>query len=437
MKNKKLLSVLSLGIISSFLASCGNSEVSYVAPKKFTEQLGIEVKAEENSGEIDVRKDEDGQIIILNDPKNDPTSKTITSIKSAVSQKVLFFSSSSKNKFNETFTPEITILPYSAKDSKINWESSNSNVASVDENGKITAIAEGTAIITVSNDDGSVSDDIKIVVNDSNVMASKSAKSASRILEAQGDPSFKVPQPLYVSQRFKTQDTANNKVVATSDDVEEMLLSEDDAYFRITSTGTETLVEGGSPIPSKVDYIFYTNETFDTYCLNTLNKHKLIIDQSHLVKQGKTRFQALCEVLDSFFVAGSSIVTKLPGELTGYDELHSKDYNNHQYIGSLGEYSGEFAYTQLSSGHMTAKQSDEEDIGIPAGSDVLIEDTTRYLWEDNLISFKSINEKLTYSKHGETCTKLYDIIYQYKVNGVECFYPDISTYAAVADIFEF
>ena len=80
MKNKKLLSVLSLGIISSFLASCGNSEVSFVAPKKFTEQLGIQVKAD-NSGEIDVRQDEDGQVIVLNDPNDDPSLKTITSLK--------------------------------------------------------------------------------------------------------------------------------------------------------------------------------------------------------------------------------------------------------------------------------------------------------------------------------------------------------------------
>lgn len=435
MKNKKLLSVLSLGIISSFLASCGSSEISYVAPKKFTEQLGIQVKADA-SGEIDVRQDEDGQVIVLNDPKDDPARTTITSIKSTVNQKVLFFSSSKKNPFNETFKPELSVLPYTAKDSKLVWTSDKSDVASVNASGEIKAVGPGVAVITVSNEEGTVSDSIRITVNDINVLPAKPTAAAENILAHQNDPSFKVPQPLYVSQRFLTKDLVGEAVIATSDDTEEMVLSEEDAYFRITANGTETIVEGGSPIPSKVDYIFYTTTDFDTYCVNTVTEHVLKIDQSHLVNK-KTRFEALCEVLDSFFVAGSKIVTDLPADFTGNEELAKQDYKKHGYIGSLGETSGQFAYTQLSSGTMIARIKDEEDMGIPAGAEVLVEDDLRYLWESNLMSFKNIKESLTYEKNGETNKKVYDITYQYKVEGVTPFYPDLSTYAEVADIFEF
>lgn len=435
MKNKKLLSVLSLGIISSFLASCGSSEISYVAPKKFTEQLGIEVKADA-SGEIDVRQDEDGQVIILNDPNDDPSLKTITSLKLEVSQKVLFYSSSGKSGFNETFKPELKVLPYSARNSKVVWSSDNPEVASVSENGEIKALSEGVANIKVASEDGSVSDSMRITVNDTFVIASKSIKSATKILAFQNDPSFKIPQPLYVSQRFNKKETINDAVVATSDDTEEMTLSEEDAYFRITANGTETIVEGGSAIPSVVDYIFYTNIDYDTYCINTVSKHVLKIDQSHLVNK-KTRFEALCEVLDSFFVAGSSIVTKLPGELTGYEELYGRDYNSHEYIGSLGEDSGEFAYTQIRSQKFTASAQDEEDMDIPAGEQVIVDDKCRYLWEENLVSYKNIQETLTYQKNGATNKQIYDIIYQYKVKDVEPYYPDITAYKVVADIFEF
>lgn len=47
-----------------------------------------------------------------------------------------------------------TILPSNATNKTITWSSSNSNVASVDKNGKVTAKAEGTAVITAKSING-------------------------------------------------------------------------------------------------------------------------------------------------------------------------------------------------------------------------------------------------------------------------------------------
>ena len=53
----------------------------------------------------------------------------------------------------ETLTA--TILPTRASNRNLNWQSDNTDVATVNDNGKVTAIAEGTAVITVAAQDGS------------------------------------------------------------------------------------------------------------------------------------------------------------------------------------------------------------------------------------------------------------------------------------------
>ena len=48
----------------------------------------------------------------------------------------------------ETFTLTTTVLPENATNRTVTWTSSDTNIAIVDANGKVTAIIEGTAIIT-------------------------------------------------------------------------------------------------------------------------------------------------------------------------------------------------------------------------------------------------------------------------------------------------
>lgn len=56
---------------------------------------------------------------------------------------------------NDTKTLIATILPANATNQKVTWSSSNTSVATVDENGIVKAIGVGTATITVTTSDGS------------------------------------------------------------------------------------------------------------------------------------------------------------------------------------------------------------------------------------------------------------------------------------------
>lgn len=58
-----------------------------------------------------------------------------------------------------------TITPADATDKTVTWSSSDSNVASVDQTGKVTAEGAGTATITVTTTDGSHTDTCAVTVS--------------------------------------------------------------------------------------------------------------------------------------------------------------------------------------------------------------------------------------------------------------------------------
>lgn len=57
------------------------------------------------------------------------------------------------------------IMPVNATDKTVQWSSDNTRIASVDENGKVTAIGIGTAYITVTTIDGSYTATCKVMVS--------------------------------------------------------------------------------------------------------------------------------------------------------------------------------------------------------------------------------------------------------------------------------
>ena len=54
----------------------------------------------------------------------------------------------------ESYTLKATVVPVDAENKKVTWKSSDSKVATVDANGRVTAIASGSATITATTDDG-------------------------------------------------------------------------------------------------------------------------------------------------------------------------------------------------------------------------------------------------------------------------------------------
>jgi hypothetical protein len=65
----------------------------------------------------------------------------------------------------DTDTLEFTITPADATNQNVTWESSDTNIATVSSNGLVTAVAEGTATLTVTTDDGAFTATCTITVS--------------------------------------------------------------------------------------------------------------------------------------------------------------------------------------------------------------------------------------------------------------------------------
>ncbi|MBR4455918.1 MAG: Ig-like domain-containing protein [Solobacterium sp.] len=66
----------------------------------------------------------------------------------------------------DNFELQFSLLPDYAYEQEVSWSSSDSSVASVDNNGVVTGISQGTAIITVTTKDGGFTDECKVRVTE-------------------------------------------------------------------------------------------------------------------------------------------------------------------------------------------------------------------------------------------------------------------------------
>ena len=64
----------------------------------------------------------------------------------------------------DTYQLSATVLPNTAIDKSLKWESSASSILSVDTNGKVSALKEGSATITVTTKDGGYTDKVTVTV---------------------------------------------------------------------------------------------------------------------------------------------------------------------------------------------------------------------------------------------------------------------------------
>ena len=90
--------------------------------------------------------------------------KTVTTIWKPVTGVTLDKTEYVFHTIGETLTLDPTVSPSDASDKSVSWKSSDESVATVDQNGKVTAMANGTATITVTTKDQSKTATCEITV---------------------------------------------------------------------------------------------------------------------------------------------------------------------------------------------------------------------------------------------------------------------------------
>ena len=234
MKNKAKLSTLTLALFALTLTGC-------------------------NSGEKPI------------DPVEEEKVDNITGIKLDRRYASMFYNDKVGFTFNEEVQLNPTVFPKKSGTRAITWTSSNPSVATVDQNGLVKAVGEGTTEITVANADGSVSASSHIVVN--NMNESKLSYCNTRlndIVSRQNKSTFEMPDVITSYETFSQTIEKNGAVISKTYFTQDIQTSKDNAYIKLDIDQIQWKCEDASPVLSSFQYVFYTTEQYESYLYSSL-----------------------------------------------------------------------------------------------------------------------------------------------------------------------
>ena len=132
----------------------------------------------------------------------------------------------------------VTVLPENAFDKTIAWSSSNKEVATINTTGLLTAIKEGTTIITAESGDGEVSKTCEITVQAKEVAPEGKVRFKGQITEVGSKSSSESARKLLVvyTEKFTVDNFADGMITT------EIEVAEDGAFTLDIEEGNEFIV---------------------------------------------------------------------------------------------------------------------------------------------------------------------------------------------------
>ena len=124
-------------------------------------------------------------------------------------ENIILSSDSITLKAGERQVIEVSIVPYNATNSSLVWSSDDSSIATVDRNGRVTALREGVAIITVTDADGNVSKTCVVRVEDAQDSTTSEDASATTQDNEVNDDTTKNPADSQTGSNDDKQTTQN------------------------------------------------------------------------------------------------------------------------------------------------------------------------------------------------------------------------------------
>ncbi len=179
----------------------------------------------------------------------------------------------------ETVQLQVAITPTDATNKNVEWDSSDDAIATVSDSGLVTAVAEGTATITVTTVDGGKTDTCVITVGDGSIDPEVPVQSVSLSPETQNIPvggNFTLTEsvmPFEATNKSVTWSSSNDQVASVTDGVVTGVAVG-------TATITVTTVDGAFTDDCVVTVVSASPVTdvefaYDSYNLPFGRKHKL------------------------------------------------------------------------------------------------------------------------------------------------------------------
>lgn len=350
-------------------------------------------------------------------------------------------------------TYQLEVLPQSGyAGNNVSFTSSDPTVASVSNNGLVTGLSSGEAVITIQdNDKADLKTEVKVYVSpEIDADAADALKTTFNELSATEDDKITslIDNEMYVKTVYRTDAQNNTELYSYSRMDQRFVASKDDAYFRVWETDADVdapqgaMHAVGSMNFTNYDWIFHTDEYYETYIFHESGDIKTYLDvptQNYLDIEGHTRVDPLLDILDNIFNSGKSLFQNIfdKARLDFLTQLIGYGRAKNTHYGQRGE-NCFFLDTTLRFDDKSTLD-DENRYGIPYNSDDIVDQRMIFTVENNRIVALDLELDETYSYGGYDYHAIYTISHEYKdlsSDKSELYVPPFKDYTEVADIFD-
>lgn len=233
---------------------------------------------------------------------------------------------------NESYKLEPLIRPFTAYNAHLNYSSSNPDIASVDETGKVTAKSGGTAIISVYTDNYDPENPDEDLIDEFEVACLK--KSSFANICGQGKAA---DQMLTLQASLPEVDSAilhdhrtyallkNGKTVSDSTtEYQTYVVSKSLGLISYDSLEIDVDVLNGGESFTEYGYSFQTNANFGSFIYHrndNVKKFFYAATEFNKGKEGATRYSTILEVIGSIFSVPGTYFTSAVDDIFEQEQL--------------------------------------------------------------------------------------------------------------------
>lgn len=359
----------------------------------------------------------------------------------------------------ENYKIATKVHPIQASDSAVLFTSSDDSVATVDANGNINAKKEGLVEINISVKDSTVATKLKVlclnkITTNIPTAISQQAEAMKTVQDERfGDGLKKVNlsryidsvKTIYGSKSEYEQHPELGTVVYDYKAVETYVVDKELGFFSVGGYDSTIAKVDGTRLTEKFEWIFRTNDNYNTYIYHTggNSKNYLMINTSVYI--GQEKFNAIKDILNCVFRSGAQLAENPLSWALNADALGNYLNTQSSFIVSGGYFGTDYVQFTLEQKdyRYTEASVDETDDEIPAGTSVLQDYSASYTWHDGYMFEFTVDILERYSMSdlitGETnyVVEKRRILFDTKVgDDVVIEIPDNTEYTLVGDLYD-
>ena len=307
-----------------------------------------------------------------------------------------------------------------SKANNLSFKSNNEAIVTVDATGLVTGVAEGQTTIEVTdNDNPTVKNILPVYIMPTLAKDSRKLDGILKKLNALDESGLVeiVDHELYEKKVYK-----NGVLKLYSAWEREAVCSYPEGYFRLYEYTGDVRTTGGAMVFEEGEWLFYTNEFYDTYTFHDVAgvKRYYVASTVNFWDEGKPRSEPMLQVVDNMFTSGRGFFERsfTSSKMNSFLEDAIKIYTNvsKNAFGSYGEGTLFFDYT-VTLDSLTADQDDETYYSIPYGTPT----PTVYHLRNTVMN----NEMIGYNNHGIMTYSIGDDEYE-EVYDIDHYYERIT-----------